>query len=71
MENRQSILDEVWSELETTPRMKLNGLLAQMGLSKSMYAKLGDTEAKKLFLGLATRLDDDTLRSVVPMLQSA
>jgi hypothetical protein len=41
-----------------------------MGLSKSMYAKLQDAEAKKLFLGLVTRLDDAALQHVVPLVRS-
>lgn len=70
MDNRQSIIDQIWQSLQQLPRMKVNGLLAQMGLSKSMYAKLQDLEAKKVFLGLVTRLDDATLREVVPLVQA-
>jgi hypothetical protein len=71
MENRQSLLDTIWRMLTPLPRQKVNALLATLGFKKSMYAKLGDTEAKKLFLGLVTRLDDQALRSVVPMLERA
>lgn len=70
MENRQGVIDSIWQSLLQLPRMKLNALLAQMGLSKSMYAKLQDQEARKLFLGLVTRFDDATLKSVVPLVQA-
>jgi hypothetical protein len=69
MENRQEVIDTVWQGLQPMPRMKVNQLLATMGLSKNMYAKLPDTDAKKLFLGIVTRLDDDTLQEVVPLVQ--
>jgi hypothetical protein len=70
VENRQGVIDSIWQSLVQLPRMKVNALLAQMGLSKSMYAKLQDQEAKKLFLGLVTRLDDATLQDVVPLVQA-
>ncbi|MGZ4106823.1 MAG: hypothetical protein ACXVPC_10905 [Tumebacillaceae bacterium] len=70
MDNRQSVIDTVWQGLSQLPRMKVNELLAKMGLSKSMYAKLQDQEAKKLFLGLVTRLDDTALQQVVPLVQA-
>lgn len=70
MENRQSVIDSVWNALKDMPRMKVNALLAQMGLAKSMYAKLQDQEAKKVFLGLITRLDDAALQAVVPLVRS-
>jgi hypothetical protein len=70
MENRQGIIDSVWQAVSGMPRMRVNQLLALMGLSKSMYAKLQDAEAKKLFLGLVTRLDDAALQHVVPLVRS-
>jgi hypothetical protein len=70
MENRQNIIDTVWEALVNMPRMKVNALLAQMGLAKSMYAKLQDQEAKKVFLGLVTRLDDAALQAVLPQVRS-
>ncbi|PWK11224.1 hypothetical protein [Tumebacillus permanentifrigoris] len=70
MENRQQILDNIWSDLKEMPRMKLNSLLAQTGLSKNMYAKLDDADAQKLFLGLLTRFDDAALADVAPLVQA-
>lgn len=70
MDDRQSVIDQVWQALEKLPRMRVNELLATMGMSKSMYAKLQDLEAKKLFLGLVTRLDEAALREVVPLVQA-
>ncbi|HEU4964825.1 MAG TPA: hypothetical protein VFV52_13345 [Bacilli bacterium] len=70
MENRQKVIDKVWQALTDMPRMKVNALLAQMGLAKSMYAKLQDQEAKKVFLGLVTRLDDQALQAVVPLVSA-
>jgi hypothetical protein len=67
--NRQQILDDIWGDLTEMPRMKVNSLLAQSGLSKSMYAKLGDADAKKLFLGLLTRFDDAALEQVAPLVR--
>ncbi|ASS76231.1 hypothetical protein CIG75_15640 [Tumebacillus algifaecis] len=64
MENRQNTLDSIWQALQELPRMKLNQLFASLGLAKSMYAKLQDQEARKMFLGLATRLDDEALVEV-------
>jgi hypothetical protein len=50
--------------------MKLNALLAQMGLAKTMYAKLADEQARKLTLGILTRFDDATLQEVVPLVRA-
>ena len=70
MENRQAVIDSIWQDLQDVPRMKVNALLAQMGLPKSAYAKLPDEGAKKVFLGFVTRLDDETLQEVVPLLHA-
>lgn len=70
MESRQKTLDSLWQSLQKLPRMKLNELFVKLGLAKSMYAKLKDQEAKKLFLGLATRLDDAALNQMVLLLRA-
>ncbi|WP_132944721.1 hypothetical protein [Tumebacillus sp. BK434] len=70
MDNRQNTLDAIWDGLQELPRMELNQLFATLGLSKSMYAKLEDQDARKMFLGLATRLDDDTLGEVVQLVRA-
>ncbi|ARU61848.1 hypothetical protein CBW65_13020 [Tumebacillus avium] len=70
MENRQNTLDTIWEGLQELPRMELNQLFASMGLSKTMYAKLPDEDARKMFLGLATRLDDSTLGEVVQLVRA-
>ncbi|MGB8956310.1 MAG: hypothetical protein WCC10_13135 [Tumebacillaceae bacterium] len=70
MENRQELIQSIWHDMQDVPRMKVNALLAQMGLSKSMYAKLPDQDAKKVLLGFVTRLDDETLQEVVPLLHA-
>lgn len=70
MANRQQVLDNIWKRLAELPRMKVNALLAEMGLAKSMYAKLEDADAKKLFLGLLTRFDDAALQQVEPLVRA-
>ncbi|KEO83928.1 hypothetical protein [Tumebacillus flagellatus] len=67
MENRQQTLDTIWDALAGMPRMKVNALLAQMGLAKTMYAKLDDEQAKKMTLGILTRFDDAALQQVKPL----
>lgn len=67
MEQRQQLLDNIWKALAEMPRMKVNTLLAQMGLAKTMYAKLDDEQARKLTLGLFTRFDDAALQEVKPL----
>lgn len=64
MDNRETLIDSIWQSLQNTPRMKVNELLATMGLSKNMYAKVPDQDAKKMVVGLATRLDDTALNQV-------
>jgi SpoVK/Ycf46/Vps4 family AAA+-type ATPase len=70
MESRQQVLDNIWGSLSEMPRMKLNALLAQMGLAKTMYAKLPDEQARKLTLGIFTRFDDATLQEVEPLVRA-
>jgi DNA-binding Xre family transcriptional regulator len=70
MENRQKTIEAVWQALQNLPRMKVNELLAKMGLAKSMYDKLQDQEAKKVFLGLVTRLDDAALGQVMQLVRA-
>lgn len=70
MENRQSLIDSFWQELREKPRMEVNHLLSQMGMAKSMYAKLNDEDSRKLVLGLVTRLDDAALQAIVPLARS-
>jgi len=64
MDNREILIDSIWQSLQDAPRMKVNELLATMGLSKNMYAKVADQDAKKMVLGLATRLDETALSQV-------
>jgi len=70
VENRQSLIDSFWQELREKPRMEVNHLLSQMGMAKSMYAKLNDEDSRKLVLGLVTRLDDAALQAIVPLARS-
>ncbi len=67
--DNQPILDSIWQSLENTPRMKVNQLLATMGLGKNMYAKLPDADAKKLVLGMATRLDANAQSEILEMVR--
>ncbi|UOF90577.1 hypothetical protein LSG31_22435 [Fodinisporobacter ferrooxydans] len=71
MSSREQQLQSIWQQhLVKMPREKVDQVMKQFGLSKSMTKKLDDESARKAVFGILAKLDDQTLAGVSPFLSS-